>query len=164
ERAKRVLETGPICDSCLGRAFATRSFGLSNADRGRALRVGVALDDDVPIDELTSEECWVCQGYCDQFDEWARRAEVAVEGLQFETYQVGTRTPPLLEENEKLLREEAEIDVDAGEPFKSEFNREVGKRLGKSLGKDVDLERPDVVILCELDEKEVSVQINPAFV
>ena len=161
----RALDaTGPVCDACLGRVFADRSFGLTNAERGRSVRVARALDADEPFEPTPTEECWVCEGECARFDEWAERAVAAVEGVDFDTYQVGTRTPPLVEENEALLREEAGLAVDAGEQFKSEFNREVGKRVGRLTGATVEFGRPDVQFLVDVAADEVSATINSAFV
>jgi tRNA pseudouridine synthase 10 len=161
----RALEgTGPVCDACLGRAFADRSFGLTNAERGRSLRVAAALDDDEPFEPTPTAECWVCEGECARFDEWAERAASAVEGVEFETYQVGTRTPPLVEENEVLLREEAGLDPEAGELFKSEFNREVGKRVGQLTEAEVEFGRPDVQFLLDIEAGEVEATVNSAFV
>ena len=76
ERARALLESGPICDACLGRPFADRSFGLTNAQRGRALRTTVALEDDDPYESTDPEECWVCEGHCGRYDEWAERCGV----------------------------------------------------------------------------------------
>ena len=170
EDARRVAENGPVCDSCLGRCFADRSFGLTNAERGRALRIAAALEDDDPY-EPDDAECWVCEGESQRFDDWAETVAAALEGWEFETYQVGTRVPPLVEENEILLRESAGLPDDAGELFKSEFNREVGKRVGRLTGTEVDFERPDVLALLNVDpEREelsshaVDVQVNSAFV
>lgn len=170
EDARRVAENGPVCDSCLGRCFADRSFGLTNAERGRALRIAAALEDDEPY-EPDDAECWVCEGESRRFDDWAETVAAALEGWEFETYQVGTRVPPLVEENEILLRESAELPEDAGELFKSEFNREVGKRVGRLTDTEVDFERPDVLALLNVDpEREelsshaVDVQVNSAFV
>jgi tRNA pseudouridine synthase 10 len=160
--ARAVLDNGPVCDSCLGRVFADRSFGLTNEARGRALRTTVALDADEPFAE--SEECWVCEGECDRFDEWAERVVESLSGIEFETYQVGTRVPPLVEENDRLLREESGMPIDAGESFKSALNREVGKRVGERTSTEVDFERPDVLALLNLERGDVDVQINPAFV
>jgi len=162
--ARRLAATGPVCDACLGRVFADRSFGLTNAERGRSLRVAAALDDDEPFDPVDTADCWVCEGRCAEFDDWAERAADAVESVEFETYQVGTRTPPLIEENERLLREEVGTDPDAGEPFKMEFNREVGKRVGRLTGAEVDFERPDVQFVLDLDADRVEADINSAFV
>jgi tRNA pseudouridine synthase 10 len=169
--ARRLAATGPVCDACLGRVFADRSFGLTNAERGRSLRVAVALDDDDDFDPADVEDCWVCEGRCGEFDDWAARAADAVEGVEFDTYQVGTRTPPLIEENERLLREGVGRDPDAdpegdaaGEPFKMEFNREVGKRVGRLVDAEVDFERPDVQFVLDLDADRVEAEINSAFV
>jgi len=162
--ARRLAATGPVCDACLGRVVADRSFGLTNAERGRALRVAAALDDDEPFDPVDTTDCWVCEGRCAAFDDWAERAAESVEGVEFETYQVGTRTPPLIEENERLLREDVGADPDAGEPFNMEFNREVGKRVGRLTGTEVDFERPDVQFVLDVDDDRVETTINSAFV
>jgi tRNA pseudouridine synthase 10 len=164
EDARALAESGPVCDSCLGRVFADRSFGLTNAERGRSLRVAAALDDDEPFDPVDPDECWVCEGEVTRFDEWAERCAAAVEGVEFDTYQVGTRAPPLVEENELLLREGAGLPEDAGEPFKSEFNREVGKRVGRLTGTDVEFGRPDVMFLLDVDADDVETNVHSAFV
>jgi tRNA pseudouridine synthase 10 len=171
--ARRLAATGPVCDACLGRVFADRSFGLTNAERGRSLRVAVALDDDDDFDPVTVEDCWVCEGRCGEFDDWAARAADTVENVEFDTYQVGTRTPPLIEENERLFREEMGHDPEmalapdgdaAGEPFKMEFNREVGKRVGRLVDAEVEFERPDVQFIVDIDADRVEAEINSAFV
>ncbi|WP_424002587.1 tRNA pseudouridine(54/55) synthase Pus10 [Haloarcula salina] len=162
EDARAALATGPLCDSCLGRLFADRSFGLANAERGHALRVTLALADDDPFEE--SEDCWVCEGECDRFDWWAEQAASAVRGYEFDTYQVGTKVPPLLEENDALLREDVGLDADAGEALKTELNREVGKRIGDLTGAEVDFGRPAVQFTLDLSTDEVEVHVNSAFV
>jgi tRNA pseudouridine synthase 10 len=165
DTARRAIDTGPLCDPCLGRLVADRSFGLGNDERGRSLRVAIALADDVPVADLEPDgECWVCEGECARFEEWAERAERAVGEYAFATYQTGTKVPPLLEENDELLREDAGLDPDAGERMKSEINREVGKRLGQRTGAEVDFERPDVLVLLDLATDELEVQVNSAFV
>ncbi|MFC6824084.1 tRNA pseudouridine(54/55) synthase Pus10 [Halopelagius fulvigenes] len=164
EDARALAESGPVCDSCLGRVFADRSFGLTNAERGRSLRVAAALDDDEAFEATDTEACWVCEGEVARFDEWAERCAEAVEDVEFDTYQVGTRAPPLVEENEVLLREGAGLPEDAGELFKSEFNREVGKRLGRLTGTEVEFGRPDVMFLLDIEADEVEVDVHSAFV
>jgi tRNA pseudouridine synthase 10 len=163
ETARAALDTGPLCDCCLGRLVADRSFGLTNDERGHSLRVAVALDDDDPFADEAAE-CWVCENECDRYGWWAENAAGAVQGYAFDTYQVGTRVPPLIEENDRLLREEVGLDEDAGELLKSEYNREVGKRFGEVTEAEVDFERPDVMVLCDLATDEVEVQVNSAFV
>ncbi|MFB6179096.1 MAG: tRNA pseudouridine(54/55) synthase Pus10 [Halorientalis sp.] len=165
ETARRAIDTGPLCDACLGRLVADRSFGLTNGERGRSLRVTVALEDDDPIADLEPDDaCWVCEGESDRYDEWAERAAHRLGEFDFATYQTGTKVPPLLAENDHLLREDVGLDEDAGEPLKAELNREVGKRLGRLTDTEVDFERPDVLVLLDLATDELEVQINSAFV
>ncbi|MFB6091630.1 MAG: tRNA pseudouridine(54/55) synthase Pus10 [Haloquadratum sp.] len=162
--ARELGAQEPVCDACLGRVFADRSFGLTNAERGESLRIAAAIDADEPYEPVDTAECWVCEGRCGEFDEWARRCAEAVESVEFDTYQVGTRTPPLIEENEVLLREGAGLDPDAGEEFNSEFNREVGKRVGQHTGAEVEFGRPDVQFTLDLDADRVEVDVHSAFV
>ena len=154
----------PVCDACLGRVFADRSHGLTNDERGTSLRIAAALDDDEPYESVDTADCWVCEGLCDEFDEWAERCAAAVEDVEFDTYQVGTRTPPLVEENELLFREGAGLEEDSGELFKSEFNREVGKRVGRLTDTAVDFGRPDVQFTLDLEADRVEVDVHSAFV
>jgi len=165
--ARAAIETGPLCDPCLGRLVADRSFGLTNRERGRGLRVAVALADDVPVEDLASEEsCWVCEGHSteERVAEWAERAAYHLEEYDFDTFQVGTRVPALFEENDRLLREDVGLDPDAGEALKSELNREVGKRFGQETGAEVDFERPDVQVTLNLGDDTVETRVNSAFV
>jgi len=164
ERARDLLATGPLCDPCLGRPFADRSFGLTNRERGDALRVAVAMADDEDYEPPAEEDCWVCEGVCAEHDAWAERVVDTLEGFEFSTYQVGTRVPPLVEENDRLLREEAGLGPETGEQFKKAFNREVGKRVGARTGAEVDLQRPDVLAVCHVERDHVERQVNAAFV
>ncbi|MBX0296375.1 tRNA pseudouridine(54/55) synthase Pus10 [Haloarcula nitratireducens] len=162
EVTRAALDTGPLCDACLGRLFAERSFGLANAERGHALRVSLALEADEPFE--ASEDCWVCEGETDRVDWWAEQAATAARGYDFETYQVGTKVPPLFEENDALLREDVGLDPDSGEALKTELNREVGKRIGRLTDTEVEFGRPDVQFTLDLSTDEVDVQVNSAFV
>jgi tRNA pseudouridine synthase 10 len=163
EITRRALATGPLCDPCLGRLVADRSFGLTNRERGRGLRTAVALADDEDFEPVDGQ-CWVCEDECDRYEWWADQAAAAVHGYDFSTYQVGAKVPPLLEENDRLLREDVGLDPEAGELLKSEFNREVGKRFGRKTDTEVDFGRPDVLALCDLSTDEVDLQVNSAFV
>jgi tRNA pseudouridine synthase 10 len=162
DAARRAIESGPVCDPCLGRLVADRSFGLRNRERGKALRVTLALEDDDPYEP--PEDCWVCEGESSRIDTWTERAVHALDGYDFATYQVGSKVPPMLEENDRLLREDAGLDADAGEQLKSELNREVGRRIGQETGTEVEFGRPDVQVTLDLSTDEVEVTVNSAFV
>ncbi|WP_277554988.1 tRNA pseudouridine(54/55) synthase Pus10 [Halobaculum limi] len=164
DTARALLATGPLCDHCLGRPFAERSFGLGNHDRGHGLRVAVALADDTDFEPGAGEDCWVCEGVFERVDEFAERAADAVADYNYSTYQVGTRVPPLAEENDRLLREDAGLSPDAGEPLRKELNREVGKRVGQVTETEVDFDRPHVQFLLDVDADRVEATVNSAHV
>ncbi|MEF8822138.1 MAG: tRNA pseudouridine(54/55) synthase Pus10, partial [Halovenus sp.] len=132
-------------------------------DRGAGLRTTGALADDTDF-EPHEGDCWVCEEECDRFEWWADQAVGMVHGYEFDSYQIGTKVPPLLEENDRLLREDVGLEPEAGELMKSEFNREVGKRFGEATGTEVDFGRPDVLLLCDLATDEIELQVNSAFV
>ena len=166
ENVRALATQDPLCDACLGRVFADRSFGLTNTERGKSLRITVSLVDDTPYESIDTTACWVCEGACadDQFDSWGQRCATAVSDTEFNTYQVGTKTPPLIEENETLLRESIGLQSDAGELFKSEYNREVGKRVGQRTDTTVEFGRPDIQFTIDLEADSVNVDIHSAFV
>ena len=161
EEADEVLCEGAICDGCLGRRFAELSHGLTSRERGKALSVAVAMEKDVPHEDTQPEDCWVCDGAFADFDDWAERAAEALEGYEFEAFLVGTRVPPLVEENERLL-DEIHGDEHAAS-FSSEFNREVGKRFGGAVGATVEFEKPDVTVTLDLQSDSVEVEVHSVY-
>ena len=183
--ARRILKLGPICDSCLGRQFAMLSTGLTNAERGRAIKTVLAMEataakDTVSVEDLApsfrsarlslgrkNEEdarCTVCLGEMrpENLERWRDRAAEALGEWEYKTFLVGTKMSGLLAENEELLL------VDGGsthaEAFKSELNREVGKLLAAQTGEQVELKKPDVVVHLDLDKGEVELQVSSIFI
>ena len=168
ESAKALDEQERLCDRCLGRCFARLGTGLTNEERGRALRVVLAMLQGREPRRVPPEECAVCRGLFRSADEWAERALKSVEGYEFHTYLVGTRLPLEIEEAEKALWKRHGIAPKQAEPLKQEFNREVGKRLRGLLLKQgrearVDWEHPDVALLLDLERGVVEPTINPLY-
>ena len=161
ELVGKLLSYGPICDHCLGRCFGKRSHGLSNDARGHALRVSHVLHANTPYTDETAS-CWICGDLFQHLDRWAERAVAALEGLEYTTFLVGTRVPPLMAESEEL--EWSDCGLTDPEPLKAEMNREVGKRIALLTGKEVDFTRPDVVVILALARNSVEVQVNPLFI
>ena len=93
--AEGLAATGPVCDACLGRPFADRSFGLGNDERGRALRTTLALDADEPYESPDIEACWVCEGLCGRFEESPALALQPLARLDCLTYHVRPTVPRL---------------------------------------------------------------------
>ncbi len=159
ETVRRIAAAGPICDECFGRAFGRCGRGLSNAERGIALRLVLTT-----FDESTqSGPCWVCGGLFERLSSWATRARAEMNDVEFRTYLFGVRLSPRLEEMERYFEER--FATDRSEPLKHAFNRELGKRFEALFeGKTVDFEDPDVSFLVDLSDGTVSLRVASIFV
>ena len=160
EQVTSILAYGECCDHCLGRFFGKRSHGLSNDERGKSLVIARALAENKPYTPFTGT-CWVCGNFFDTVPEWADRVVAAVEGIEYSTFLVGCRVPPLIAENEEMVW--SDLSLAEPEPFKSEVNREVGKAVSLRTGKMVDFKRPDIVAILDPLSGSTEVQINSVF-
>lgn len=160
EQVKSILAYGECCDHCLGRFFGKRSHGLSDDERGRGLKIALALEENLPYTKFSST-CWVCGNFFDTVPVWVDRVIAAVSGIEFSTFLIGCRVPPLIAENEEMVW--SDLSLTEPEPFKSEVNREVGKSVSARTGKMVDFKKPDVVIILDLSSDSAGVQINSIF-
>jgi len=155
-----ILAYGEICDHCLGRMVGKRSFGLSNDQRGYALRVSHALSLNEPFHPQEAT-CWICQDVFLTTDEWARKVLTAFVDIEYQTFLIGTRVPPLMAESEEMVW--SDLSLPSPEPLKSEMNREVGKAVSLLTGKEADLTHPDVLAILSLATGRVEIQVNPVF-
>ena len=165
--AIKILDEGPICDSCLGRQFGKLSTGLTNKERGWAIKTVLSMMEieTLKIENLKikeGEKCWICNGLFDELKDWSNMAIEKLKDYDFDTFLVGTKVTGLISENEEIIW--AESQTTWAEPAKSEINREVGKLISQKTQKEVDFLRPDVVLLLDLDEEEVKVQPNSLFI
>jgi tRNA U54 and U55 pseudouridine synthase Pus10 len=55
--ADRILSYGACCDHCLGRFFGKRGHGLSNDQRGKAVRIARSIEQNIPYEPF-SGTCW----------------------------------------------------------------------------------------------------------
>ncbi len=180
-----ILEEGPICDNCLGRQFANLSTGITNKERGRALKTVLAMrghqklkeGDSSLLQKLESctkqarsilnvegadKKCWVCNDLFKSLDVWVQRALELLKKYQYDTFLIGTKVSGLLAENEEILW--ATSGTISAEPLKSELNREIGKLIQEATNKEVNFERPDILILLNLTEDKVELQSSSIFI
>lgn len=160
EQVKAILAYGETCDHCLGRFFGKRSHGLSNDERGRGLKIALALEENQPYKKFAGT-CWVCGNFFDDVPLWADRVIEATKDIEFSTHLVGCRVPPMIAENEEMVW--SDLSLAEPEPFKSEVNREVGKAVSARTGKVVDFKKPEVVAILDPSTGAVEVQINSVF-
>jgi tRNA pseudouridine synthase 10 len=183
--ARSILELGPICNNCLGRQFAMLSTGLTNNDRGLAIKTVLAMEGSrsenkeilellascfrssrlsLGIWEVDDARCWVCLGEMKSANlmKWAEKAVQSLQNWEYDSFLVGTKISGLLAENEELLL----IDGCSkhAEPFKSELNREVGKLIAFKTGKRVDFQGPDALVHLNLETGEVELQISAIYI
>ena len=183
ETAKEILQKGYVCDSCLGRQFGQLLSGMSNMERGRAIRTALALEYSIrpfPADKANfqgirfrkekiqakpSEKkavCRICSGLFDSLGKWAEEASKKLEPLEFRTFMVTSSLSRELVRREESLWED--VGIEHCEPMKSELNRELGKLVAQRTGKEPDEKSPDVSIMLDLEKGSVSVHANPVFI
>ena len=160
EQVKSILSYGECCDHCLGRFFGKRSHGLSDDERGRSLKIALALEENLPYTNFNGT-CWICGNFFCAIPEWLDRIIATVAGIEFSTFLIGCRVPPIIAENEEMVW--SDLSLSEPEPFKSEVNREVGKAVSARIGKTVDFKKPDLVVILDLSADSVEVQINSVF-
>ena len=162
EKAEMILEKHNLCNHCLGRLFAKLGKG-TNEERGRAIRFVLNMERSAkglePIKE--PEECELCHNVFERIPELVEKMRGTSEGVEFETFLVGSRFPEEMREKEKALLEE--LGIETAEPINREFNRELGKAFGKTVGKDTS-KNPDVIFIVEPLSGKVELQINPVYV
>ncbi|MDG6244013.1 MAG: tRNA pseudouridine(54/55) synthase Pus10 [Methanolobus sp.] len=186
ETAKNIINEGPICDHCMGRQFAKLSTGLTNVERGQAVKLSLVMEGDAMFKESGDEslleamassstyarktlkvegkddKCWVCQGIFDELDIWADKAVASIGDIEYSTFLVGTKVSGLIGENEEILW--SECGITQAEQFKTEMNREVGKLIAARTAKEVEFIRPDVVVTLDLAEETASIHVRSLYI
>ncbi|MDR2944624.1 MAG: tRNA pseudouridine(54/55) synthase Pus10 [Methanosarcinales archaeon] len=194
ETAEKILAEGPICDHCLGRQFAKLSTGLSNDERGRALKLALAMDADrrlkdtgdgtlltemahssVHAQKTLAKENKIeiegepavekCWLCLDIFKNLDFWADMAIEKLQAVEFDTFLAGTKL----SGLLGENEEIlweqaGTAYAEQLKSELNREIGKIISQKTGKDVAFSNPDVLVTFDIAQKEADLNIRSVYI
>ncbi len=158
EKGEEALKTAKLCNHCLGRLFAKLGRG-SNEERGRAVRFVVNMErssrGEEPIEE--PEHCELCGNVFDRIPELVEAMKSRAEGIEFETFLVGSRFPEEVITREKELWER--LGIETGEPINREFNRELGKAFAKATGKEPSL-KPDLLFIVEPYSMKIELQIS----
>ncbi|MBS3782100.1 MAG: tRNA pseudouridine(54/55) synthase Pus10 [Candidatus Thermoplasmatota archaeon] len=164
EKVENALEKD-LCDHCLGRLFAQLGTGITNAERGKSLRISYAMFTSEEQRKEVPEEPENCELCSDLFNEVEKFADLAAGDLQeyeFRDFLIGSRIDPEIEENEEKIW--TELNLTTGEPIKSEVNREVGKLVQEMIEKEVNLETPDIKAIIDTRFDSVDIEISPLFI
>jgi len=168
--ARKLLHEGTICDHCLGRQFAKLGTGLSNDQRGNAIKLVLSMQASADKDSELQEElkksgegkCWICNNLFENLDPWVEKAVLALSDYEYDNFLVGTKVTGLLAENEEIVWEESGTTF--AEPLKTELNREVGKRVEKLTGKRANLKKPQIVVLLDLENDRIELEVNSLYI
>ncbi len=152
-----------LCDHCLGRLFAQVESGTTNKERGRNMRIAVALERGARGEEISPHEsCWLCEDVFEQLPRFAEAAASKLSEIEHDTFLIGTRVDPALQDREEQLW--SEVGGETAEPIKAELNREIGKLVEAQIHKEVDFTSPDVVALVDTRFGHVTLNIAPLFI
>lgn len=183
EKVLKILEK-PLCDHCLGRFYSGLLSGYTNEERGNFLRtiLAMAIDsknvDYSKIDSsnfygfkfrinkdfspLKPGKCFLCNNLFESLNDYANKAVKKLKDIEFNNFLVGSIVPSEILEKEEKLWEITRIDY--VESIKSEINRELGKKIWDIIKKPVNFKNPDIVILLNLEKKDVEIKINSLFI
>ena len=151
------VEKRRLCDSCLGRQLGKVDHG-ANSERGAIMR-GMA---DPGMPALPPSKCSMCEGVVEEYDDLAAEVQHALEGYEWDTFLVGTKTPKRVSQLESdLYRSFPSVWVEA---FKAEVNREVGRRVEAATDGEADFDTPDVTLLVDPEFNSVDVQVRSVYV
>jgi tRNA pseudouridine synthase 10 len=189
-KALRVLLDYSLCDNCLGRMFALLGRGLSNRDRGRAIKIAIIQALHLLIREEVDWALKLFQRIASNIGEPASKLyqELFGSALQFKPcYICGSRLQDVILEASKaaldqlrgsdartfvvaahvpdyILRRENELKLKYklvyAESIKAELRREVSKLL-QHYGYRPDFEAPDVVVNVYFEPFSVAVEYMP---
>ncbi|MEM2237437.1 MAG: tRNA pseudouridine(54/55) synthase Pus10 [Candidatus Caldarchaeum sp.] len=189
QRAIHLLTLDPLCDYCLGRQFARLGFGLTNKERGRALKIALLLESvkqqNVELLRLLAERggveeavehlkknniltqkqpCSLCGGILSEEKFRAIVESISTQTSQYEfgTFLVGASVPPEVREKEDRLRSLAGIEE--GEDLKNDITREIARLLAINTGKKTDYISPDITIIVNMFANTFKIFPNPLFI
>jgi tRNA pseudouridine synthase 10 len=105
----------------------------------------------------------VCKNFFqNEIDKLAERVAKKLEGLEFNSFLIGSIPSGEMMKNEEKMWSETGIEF--VEPIKSEINRELGKRVEKLTGKKFNLASPDMTIVVDLGTDRIRLQVKSLYI
>ncbi|MGC9071530.1 MAG: tRNA pseudouridine(55) synthase [Acidilobus sp.] len=190
EQAERALTDVPLCDRCLGRLFAMLGRGLSNDERGKALKLAVVLRLHSRIREGDREALDKFREIAPNVGPLASRLYEELFGSKLEprscvicggsldsfvdeaaarayeslaAYNVRSFLIGVRVPQEYVAREEelkSRHSLKYSESLKSELKRQIGKLVQARYGLRPDFTRPDAIATVEFPTGRVEVSVR----
>lgn len=177
-----ALKEDYLCDNCLGRLNAGLLSGYSNEQRGKIMREFLAflIDSGEKIEVNNSNfygmkfrnlklkpenpgRCRICNNFfIEDLEKMARRVVKNLDGIEFNTFLIGTKLTDEMQKEEEKFWEKT--DIEFTEPIKSEINREIGKIVERITGKKFDQKNPDVTMVVNLKTKKIKPEVRSLYI
>ncbi|MEM5811891.1 MAG: tRNA pseudouridine(54/55) synthase Pus10 [Candidatus Aenigmatarchaeota archaeon] len=181
EKIEEALKNFTLCNFCLGRLFSNFLTGLSNEERGKAVKLYLALKYDsigkievkesnffgikfrnINID-IKKEKCFICNDFFEnEIKNIVEKILKISKGIEFDTFLIGTKVSEEIKNREKIVFEI--FGKSNVETINNDINREVGKILEKKINKKFSRENPDIVFMIELKNFDVKMKIRSIFI
>jgi len=176
--AKKILATRYLCDHCLGRQFAQLLSGYSNAERGKTVRMMLAMEYETQHFKIKPEnfygfkfrssklkatkpkKCEVCEDVFKKLDKFADKV-IKVIPKNTRTFMIGTRLSKLTDNEENMW---SKIGIQYCEPIRSEMNRELGKLVWQKTKIEPDEDTPEITAIMDMDQNIVEIIVASLFV
>ncbi len=156
DKGERILKKYDICDECLGRQFGQLITGLTNTQRGEAIRDYVRLFSKEKIKEY--KNCQICGDFFKKTKEVVESIERETRDFEFKDILIGVVLPEDLMIKEEELWEYAGIDYCEG--IKTNISRVIGKELKKKLNR----KNPEMEIILDLQNNQIKLNIRSLFI
>ena len=110
-----------------------------------------------------SKKCYLCLGIFDNLNQYASKAMVESQEIEFDNFLVGCSCDFIINKEDKF---KSEFNLTYSESFKNHFNREVGKLIEKGITRPVEFKNPEILFIFNLSYEKfnLSLQINPLFI
>ncbi|MGC8662997.1 MAG: tRNA pseudouridine(54/55) synthase Pus10 [Thermoplasmata archaeon] len=154
-------EINQLCDHCLGRTYASFGHGLTNEDRGKAIRIIYSMNENLNYNEILPRSCIVCNNLFNNIDKFVSIIINEIKDYEFNTFLIGSRVDFEIESKDRELNEKYGKN---GETIKNELDREIGKRVSEKLRKEVSFENPDLSIIFDSEYEYVELFPKPVFI
>jgi tRNA pseudouridine synthase 10 len=108
------------------------------------------------------QSCYLCADHFNALKLIVDRSLNELKNYEYATFLVGIELPIEVEEREDELR--GKFMLKHCESMRNEFSWNIGKQIAEITKKETDYKRPDIVVLVNPFNTQVSFQVNPVYI
>ncbi|NHJ85082.1 MAG: tRNA pseudouridine(54/55) synthase Pus10 [Asgard group archaeon] len=111
---------------------------------------------------METKRCDLCDDLFENLSQYVIHLTTLLSKEDYQTFLIGAKMFPELIEKEDIIR--GKFSISTGESIKSEFTREIGKLLMKSTNKEPNFDLPDITIIIDLPNQDVTFEKRSLFI